>query len=141
MQEALKSAGYQIVGFVDGADLVIVNTCTVTGATDAQSRNLIRRARRQNAVCRVIVTGCYAQVDPQALRDLPGLSGLKTLDAADGTSRFELRAPFQQDLVGAVANAAVQHGWQLGELHESRFTLEDTFIALTRAASQTREVA
>jgi len=74
MQEALKSAGYQIVGFADGADLVIVNTCTVTGATDAQSRNLIRRARRQNAACRVIVTGCYAQVDPQALRDLPGVS-------------------------------------------------------------------
>ena len=74
MQEALKSAGYQIVGFANGADLVIVNTCTVTGATDAQSRNLIRRARRQNAACRVIVTGCYAQVDPQALRDLPGVS-------------------------------------------------------------------
>ena len=74
MQEALKSAGYQIVDFAGGADLVIVNTCTVTGATDAQSRNLIRRARRQNAACRVIVTGCYAQVDPQALRDLPGVS-------------------------------------------------------------------
>lgn len=74
MQEALTSAGYQIVGFADGADLVIVNTCTVTGATDAQSRNLIRRARRHNAECRVIVTGCYAQVDPDALCDLPGVS-------------------------------------------------------------------
>jgi threonylcarbamoyladenosine tRNA methylthiotransferase MtaB len=74
MQEALQDAGYRIVCFEDGADLVIVNTCTVTGATDAQSRNLIRRARRQNAECRVIVTGCYAQVDPQALRDLPGVS-------------------------------------------------------------------
>jgi len=74
MQEALQSAGYKIVRFEDGADLVIVNTCTVTGATDAQSRNLIRRARRVNAGCRVIVTGCYAQVDPDALRDLPGVS-------------------------------------------------------------------
>ena len=74
MQEALKSAGYQIIGFADGADLVIVNTCTVTGATDAQSRNLIRRARRHNAECRVIVTGCYAQINPDALRDLPGVS-------------------------------------------------------------------
>ena len=74
MQEDLKSAGYRIVDFANGADLVIVNTCTVTGATDAQSRNLIRRARRHNAECRVIVTGCYAQVDPDALRDLPGVS-------------------------------------------------------------------
>ncbi len=74
MQEALQGAGYRIVRFEDGADLVVVNTCTVTSATDAQSRNLIRRARRQNAECRVIVTGCYAQVDPDALHDLPGVS-------------------------------------------------------------------
>lgn len=74
MQELLEGAGYRMVGFEDGADLVIVNTCTVTSATDAQSRNLIRRARRQNDTCRVIVTGCYAQIDPDALCDLPGVS-------------------------------------------------------------------
>jgi len=74
MQEALQGAGYRVVRFEEGADLVIVNTCTVTGATDAQSRNLVRRARRLNAVCRVIVTGCYAQIDPDALRELPGVS-------------------------------------------------------------------
>jgi threonylcarbamoyladenosine tRNA methylthiotransferase MtaB len=74
MQESLQAAGYQVVPFDDGADLVIVNTCTVTNATDAQSRNLIRRARRSNATCRVVVTGCYAQVDPKALQELPGVS-------------------------------------------------------------------
>jgi threonylcarbamoyladenosine tRNA methylthiotransferase MtaB len=74
MQEALLAAGYQVVAFDDGADLVIVNTCTVTSATDAQSRNLIRRARRLNAASRVVVTGCYAQVDPTALQGLPGVS-------------------------------------------------------------------
>ncbi len=65
---------YQVVPFEDGAELVIVNTCTVTRATDAQSRNLVRRARRLNPTCRVVVTGCYAQVDPDALHDLPGVS-------------------------------------------------------------------
>ncbi len=74
MQETLQTAGYSIVPFEEGADLVIVNTCTVTSATDAQSRNLIRRARRFNAACRVVVTGCYAQVDPEALHELPGVS-------------------------------------------------------------------
>jgi threonylcarbamoyladenosine tRNA methylthiotransferase MtaB len=74
MQESLQSAGYQVVPFDDGADLVVVNTCTVTNATDAQSRNLIRRARKLNVACRVVVTGCYAQVDPEALQDLPGVS-------------------------------------------------------------------
>ena len=74
MQETLSNAGYQVVSLNAGAELVIVNTCTVTSATDAQSRNLIRRARRLNASCRVVVTGCYAQVDPNALHDLPGVS-------------------------------------------------------------------
>lgn len=74
MQESLRQAGFQVVAFEDGAELVIVNTCTVTRATDAQSRNLVRRARRLNPTCRVVVTGCYAQVDPDALHDLPGVS-------------------------------------------------------------------
>jgi len=74
MEEKLVAAGYRSVPFEDGADLVVVNTCTVTTATDSQSRNLIRRARRMNPACRVIVTGCYAQVDPEAIRTIPGVS-------------------------------------------------------------------
>ena len=74
MQQSLQAAGYQVVPFDQGAALVIVNTCTVTNATDAQSRNLIRRARKFNTACRVVVTGCYAQVDPDALQELPGVS-------------------------------------------------------------------
>jgi len=74
MRETLEAAGYRVVPFAQGADLVVVNTCTVTAATDAQSRNLVRRARRLNPACRVVVTGCYAQIDPQALADLPGVS-------------------------------------------------------------------
>ncbi len=74
MREALECAGYRVVPFAAGADLVVVNTCTVTAATDAQSRNLVRRARRLNPVCRVVVTGCYAQVDPPALAGLDGVS-------------------------------------------------------------------
>jgi threonylcarbamoyladenosine tRNA methylthiotransferase MtaB len=74
MEERLREAGYRPIPFEEGADLVIVNTCSVTAATDAQSRNLIRRARRANPACRVVVTGCYAQVDPAALAALPGVS-------------------------------------------------------------------
>ncbi|HEY5672496.1 MAG TPA: tRNA (N(6)-L-threonylcarbamoyladenosine(37)-C(2))-methylthiotransferase MtaB [Malonomonas sp.] len=74
ISEQLVRAGYQQVDFEAGAELVIVNTCTVTAATDSQSRNLIRRARRINPQSRVVVTGCYAQVDPQALAALPGVA-------------------------------------------------------------------
>jgi threonylcarbamoyladenosine tRNA methylthiotransferase MtaB len=74
MCESLVQAGYRVVPFAAGAELVVVNTCTVTAATDAQSRNLVRRARRLNPACRVVVTGCYAQIDPNALTGLPGVS-------------------------------------------------------------------
>lgn len=74
LEEQLRTAGWTIVPFEAGAELVIVNTCTVTAATDSQSRNLIRRARRLHPGCRVVVTGCYAQIDPAALRALPGVA-------------------------------------------------------------------
>ncbi len=74
MSEKLLAAGYRQLGFEQGADLVLVNTCTVTANTDAQSRKLIRRAQRNNPQARIVVTGCYAQVDAQALAELPGVS-------------------------------------------------------------------
>lgn len=74
MQETLTAAGYRVVPFAAGAELVVVNTCTVTAATDSQSRNLVRRARRLNPACRVVVTGCYAQIDPQGLAALSGVN-------------------------------------------------------------------
>ena len=74
IEERLREAGYRVVPFEAGASLVVVNSCTVTAATDAQSRNLVRRARRLNPDCRVVVTGCYAQVDPAALLAIPGVS-------------------------------------------------------------------
>jgi threonylcarbamoyladenosine tRNA methylthiotransferase MtaB len=74
MQERLQQAGYTVVPFGQSADLVIVNTCTVTAATDVQSRSIIRRARRLNPACRIVVTGCYAQVNPDALASLPEVS-------------------------------------------------------------------
>ncbi|SEA15401.1 threonylcarbamoyladenosine tRNA methylthiotransferase MtaB [Desulfuromusa kysingii] len=74
MIEKLQQAGYRQVSFEAGADLVIVNTCTVTAATDAQSRKLIRRARRFNSNTRIVVTGCYAQIDPHSLKQMPGVS-------------------------------------------------------------------
>lgn len=96
--EQLQQAGYRMVPFEEGAELVIVNTCTVTAATDSQSRNLIRRARRLNEQARVVVTGCYAQVDAETLAELPGVAlvvgnqekedFLKQLTDLDGEGRI-----------------------------------------------------
>jgi threonylcarbamoyladenosine tRNA methylthiotransferase MtaB len=62
--DRLTQAGCTIVDAGSPADVVIVNSCTVTDAADAESRRLARRARRENPHARVILTGCYAQTQP-----------------------------------------------------------------------------
>ena len=70
--EAFKAGfaqrGYQVVPFEGEADLYVVNTCTVTGSGDADSRKAVRRARRANPTATVVATGCYAQRQPEELR-------------------------------------------------------------------------
>src|SRR5260370_3115027 len=56
------------------ADFVVVNTCTVTAAADAQARDAIRKIHAQNPAARLIVTGCYAQRAPEDLATLPGVA-------------------------------------------------------------------
>jgi len=74
MTEALGREGYELVPFAQGADIYIVNTCTVTARTDAESRRLIRRASRWNPEGKIVVTGCYAQLAADDLKDLPGVA-------------------------------------------------------------------
>ncbi len=71
MTEQLKNAGYRIVAFNEPSDFYIINSCTVTARTDAETRRLIRRARRLNPESRIIATGCYAQVAPGELEKMP----------------------------------------------------------------------
>lgn len=73
MIEQLKAVGYHIVSFTETADIYIINSCTVTARTDAETRRLIRRARRLNPDSRIIATGCYAQVAPGDLEKMPEL--------------------------------------------------------------------
>lgn len=73
IEEKIKSRGFSIVPFKSEADIYIVNTCTVTGKTDYQSRQLIRRANRNNPAASIFVTGCYAQIAPEKLASLPGV--------------------------------------------------------------------
>jgi len=56
------------------ADIIVVNTCTVTASADAQARDAIRKLHAANPAVRVIVTGCYAQRAPEELAALPGVA-------------------------------------------------------------------
>ncbi|GFO63808.1 tRNA (N(6)-L-threonylcarbamoyladenosine(37)-C(2))-methylthiotransferase MtaB [Geomonas paludis] len=74
MTEALEQDGYSFVPFSESADIYVINSCTVTAKTDAESRRLIRRATRTNPEARVVITGCYAQMAGDELLKLPGVN-------------------------------------------------------------------
>ena len=61
MQEILEKAGYEIVPFREGADIYIINTCTVTNIADRKSRQMLHRARKMNPDAVVVAAGCYVQ--------------------------------------------------------------------------------
>ena len=61
MQEMLEKAGYEIVPFKEGADIYIINTCTVTNIADRKSRQMLHRARKMNPDAIVVAAGCYVQ--------------------------------------------------------------------------------
>jgi len=71
IREQLLRLGYEIVDFDDTADLYVVNSCTVTGRTDRDCRRLARKAKRQNPLSVVVMAGCYAQVSPEELGEIP----------------------------------------------------------------------
>src|SRR6202167_6343029 len=56
------------------AEVVVLNTCTVTASADQDARAAIRRIHRENPGCQIIVTGCYAQRAPEEIAALPGVS-------------------------------------------------------------------
>lgn len=74
IRHSLRAQGCAAAESDISADIVILNTCTVTAAADAEARESIRRIHRQNPAARIIATGCYAQRAPEELAALPGVS-------------------------------------------------------------------
>ena len=63
MQQLLEKAGYEIVPFEEGADIYLINTCTVTNIADRKSRQMLHKAKKMNPDAIVIAAGCYVQTD------------------------------------------------------------------------------
>lgn len=61
MQQMLEAAGYEIVPFAPGADIYVINTCTVTNIADRKSRQMIHKAKKMNPNAIVVAAGCYVQ--------------------------------------------------------------------------------
>jgi len=74
LESMLEHRGFEAAQERSLADLVILNTCTVTAAADEDVRHMVRRVRRENPEAKILVTGCYAQRAPDELAAMPGVT-------------------------------------------------------------------
>src|SRR5580704_9122152 len=74
LRHGMLGSGWSDAREHDHAEVVILNTCTVTSAADAQARDAIRKIHRANPGAQIIVTGCYAQRAPEEIAALEGVS-------------------------------------------------------------------
>jgi len=74
IRNSFEQGGYQVVGFDEPSDIVVINTCTVTEGGDADTRNLVHKVNRSNPFARIALVGCQAQIQKGRLAVLPNVS-------------------------------------------------------------------
>ena len=102
LARSFEARGWARKDFHEGADVVVVNTCSVTDHADRKCKRVVAEARRRNPGARVIIVGCYAQLKPQEIATIPGVSAV--FGAAE---KFELAHHVEALLAaGPAADAA-----------------------------------
>lgn len=100
---------HSFVPFDDEADCYVINTCTVTDRADWEARQLVRRAKRLNPTAKVLVTGCYAQVNPDEVARVAGVDYVVGLNRLDDLLRYVESAPLVETQV-AVSEVKRERG-------------------------------
>ena len=73
IRNSFEQGGYQVVGFDEPSDIVVINTCTVTKGGDADTRHLVHKVNRLNPAARIALVGCQAQIQKEQLAHLPNV--------------------------------------------------------------------
>mgnify|MGYP000441146352 FL=1 len=124
MQEMLEHAGYEIVPFREGADIYVINTCTVTNIADRKSRQMLHRARKMNPDAIVVAAGCYVQAQAEKQVIDP------CIDIVLGNNK-------KQDLLTALQAYEAEHEG-LREVIDINHTKEYENLHLTKQGEHTR---
>ena len=74
IERSFIKSGYSIVDFDDPADIYVINSCSVTENADKKARKIIRKALSNSPFAKIIVTGCYAQLNPIEISNISGVS-------------------------------------------------------------------
>jgi threonylcarbamoyladenosine tRNA methylthiotransferase MtaB len=104
IRQSFLARGYSLAEADSIADLVLLNTCTVTAAADAEARDAIRRIHRQNPGAQIVVTGCYAQRAPEELAAIEGVAWV-----IGNSHQTEIPSLVESESLVSIAGLA-QHG-------------------------------
>ena len=120
-----EEKGFQKIPFEAGADLYIINTCSVTDHADRKCRKVVQQALKHNPDAYVAIVGCYAQLKPQEIANIPGVSAV--LGAAEKFMLVDILADFKKPAAG-----------QPGHVHASPIAEATEFHAAHSFGDRTR---
>ncbi len=104
----LQQHGYQKVAFDDPTDIVVINTCSVTENADKKCRQVVKEAQKNSVDPYIIIIGCYAQLKPQEIAEIPGVDAVlgasekfRLLELLDGFEKHPKTQVYSQDIAEA----------------------------------------
>ena len=119
MEGLFKKAGYEIGRFDEPADVYVINTCSVTSLGDRKSRQIIRRAHRENPEAVIAVCGCYAQVAPQDIEAIEGVSVVLGTKERSRIVEYVEQAMWEQRQIVGVSDVMQAHTFEDIPLYDS----------------------
>ncbi len=144
-----EQRGYMAVPFEQGADIYLINTCSVTDMADKKCRKVVRKALRLSPNAKIIVTGCYAQLKPEEIAGIPGvdlvLGAAEKFKAADYVEQMEKSPGKGMVRAGEITQLnAFEPAWSFGDRTRSFLKVQDgcdykcTFCTIPQARGQSR---
>lgn len=120
---------YQTVSFEQGADVYVVNTCSVTDEADKKCKRVVKQALKHNPAAFVAIVGCYAQLKPKEISEIPGVSAV--FGAAEKFNLVEHIEAAMESKSKVLMNGEIAHvnqfvaGWSMGDRTRSFLKVQD----------------
>jgi threonylcarbamoyladenosine tRNA methylthiotransferase MtaB len=144
-----EDAGYAEVNFSTGADICVINTCSVTDFADKKCRKTVRQALKSNPQSLVVITGCYAQLKPEEISNIPGVDlvlgaaeKFRILDYVDDLSKSQDKGMVSAGEVSAAKDFV--NAFSFGDRTRSFLKIQDgcdykcTFCTIPKARGASR---
>lgn len=149
----MLDAGFEKAEFQDGADVYVVNTCSVTDHADRKCRKVVKEAKKYNPEAKVVIVGCYAQLKPKEISEIPGVN--MVLGAAEKFNLIEHLQSLKPEEGTLIKNADIKEtrnfvpGYSFGDRTRTFLKVQDgcnyfcTFctIPLARGFSRSASIA